>query len=200
MSMDKKKVAMTALKVTSGYSAIARTVSGIKESAGRLGSLTSLFRKPPVIRNGAHYVVYTPFLFQYGRIENGIFMPDGVAENKDDIPSGDGITYFKGAYFAGNDFGEMIGSLFTPAQIEEMIDGAGLRKSLLAMGAATIIVIAFLFAAFGKPVGLASLPAAGLLLTFAIRNGIYAERLQRRQMIGLADYFKTYGPVMWVLA
>lgn len=200
MGIDKKKAAITVLRYGSGFEAAARTVTGIKESFGRLGSLLMLIKgnANSVDRGNNRYVVFSPYLYQYGRIEDGNFLPEGTVSDVGEVPPG--YAWYKGAYFTGNDFGELIAGVFTAEQIAEMISGADIRKALLIIGAATILALSVMFAAFGKWYGLASLPAVLALVSFAIKNGVYAARLRSRKMIGLSDYFREHGFVRWILA
>ena len=210
--MEKKKTAVAAVKVASGYYAISRTAGEIKENGGRFwGSIKGTFLKSatpkPVNSGDFKYRVYTPFLFQYGSIvENaGVrnFVPEGQVDDASKIPKnedGSRKMFFEGAWFVGDDFAEMMDSAFTPEQQTRSIKDYNLRKNLYLIGAATIVALCVLFALFGKIYGLFSLPAAIVLTVFALRNGINAETIKSKSITSIGDYMKKRGILGWLVA
>lgn len=198
--MDEKKRsgAKTALKVVTGYHAVARTASSVTDSVGRLKSLFGLMdvkSKKAIRPKGMRYTVFSPYLFQYGEKNQidgrEIFVPEGVADSPSDIP--EGKTVFKGAYFCGDHFGGLIDDVFTEAQQAEMIHGAEIKKLILVTGAVSSLAIILMFALTGRIFALASLPVTVLLFIYAVKFGIYAETLRAKKIMGLRDYFRRYG-------
>lgn len=207
MEEKKKNIAVTALRYGSGVEAAARVVKELKEPAGRVRSLFAALKKrtDETANHGLNaemhtykYVVFSPFYYQYGIIENGKFIPDpgGTTRDSNEIP--DGKKWYKGAYFGGDNFGEMIDKIFESKELEEMITGASTRKFFLLAGAAFIVLLAAVFAIFGKWYGIASLPVAFALVCFALKNGVLVARLRDKEMMGLSGYFKKYGFFRWM--
>lgn len=205
--MSKEGLVLKTVKFGTGYHAIARTASEARGAFRRLGSLFDLLardqRKQIVRPNGERYVVFTPYLYQYGtytRMEDGqaVFMPEGVANSLNEVPPGKVVQ--KGAYFCGNDFGALIDDVFTPEQQEEMIYGAQIKKAIVVTGAVSTLVIIVGFVLTGRWFALASLPMVALFLAMAIKYGVYIERLRAKEIIGLSEYFRRRGLIRGIFA
>lgn len=207
MNINKKQVAITSLKIATGYHAISRTVGDSKQSWSRIKSLFSRTEgsKLADCESGAFkYRVYNPDAYQYGdvvKLENGEFqfIPDGSADSVDEAKKS-GKTILRGAWFGGDDFPSLISASFTEEQINQMINGHEIRKTLFVIGFAMIVLLSLMFAAFGQFVGLLSLPMAVAIGTFAIKNGMQAEALKFKKLVDYREYFAKYGWFGWVTA
>ncbi len=206
--MNKKKVALTALKVASGWHAASMTVKNVKESGGRIARLWQLFsganRPPKPDKGGKKFVVYSPFLYQFGewsKEKNAAgefyFEPTDAVDSMDKIPKGKPWT--KGAYTIGDDYAELMKMTFTPEQISEMIKSFELRKALFLIGGVTTIILSVMFMIFGKWVAVISIPPALAMLSMAIKNGIQAETLYVLRPVDLKDYFARNGFFGWAV-
>jgi hypothetical protein len=189
---------MEAIKVASGYRALSSTIDAVKQSKSRLLSIGKMFggdAREVVKRQGCDFVVYTPFLMQYGHVvdkDDGskTFVPIGAVENKNDIPKG--TVVFQGAYFGGNDFASLISNTFTQEQIDGMIGASNTKAVLFAAGGFATIFLVMMFVAFGKFISVMSLPVAVMMFAMAIKHKIHAETLRQKKIIGIKDFIYDF--------
>lgn len=202
--MNKKNVMVTTLKLASGYHSAATIASNAKTSISRIRELAGsvLSSKSDHLQDKDAYAfkVFSPFLYQYGHTESGadgaaFFVPEGTVHDKKDIPAGK--DWYKGAWFGGNSFSELMTDAFTPEQLDRMSGEAETRKHLFAIGALIIFALSVMFLFFGKWFGLASVPSAIFLLVSALRNGIYVETVRTLKVVTAKEYVAEYGYFGW---
>jgi len=185
---------MEAIKVASGYRAMASTIDAVKQSKSRLLSVGKMLggdTGKAIKKLGCNFVVYSPFLMQYGHVVDEsdgskTFVPDGVSKSENDIP--EGAVVFQGAYFGGNDFATLISDAFTREQIDGMIRSSNTIAVLFAAGGFAVIFLVLMFVAFGKLISVMTLPVAAFMFAMAIKHGIHAETLRRKEIIGIKDF------------
>lgn len=194
--MDKKKTAILTLKVATGYYALGKASSGLKGSVGRLKSLLSLSgnKQFPCNRGEYKYTVYTPFLYQYGREEAGVFIPEGSGPIEEINNAPKDKIVLKGAFMGDNNFKELLESTFTEEQIKSMVGGFELSMTIFAIGSVVIILSSLLFVLFGMLLGpLLSLSIAIAAASHSIKNAVLADRLIHKSMTGWRESLSTRG-------
>ncbi len=182
-----------ALSLITGYDALKRTGSSIKDSYARGKELKDLLKKSATSikpdEKNADFYVWSPFAGSYTKNNTEIIVKNyAVISGFESLHNAK-----KGHFFSGNNFKQLMTETFTKEQRQTMHDDSRSVRIIMIVGFYFLIATTILFLCLKNWFALFSIPGIIFVYTMILRKHVYELTLEDLQLVDLKTYFNQQG-------